>query len=231
MASAMMAAILHNPVLRPPFPSSSCIVPLDWRNRHHRDAAARLTEELLPGSPAAMLGYDYLANFHFFHLVRDELMKCDLYQRDGKIVGFGVYTTQPFTFIRDGLRKHFVALAYRVGKSVLLKPRRLLSIFDVMKQDQWRRRTTLDPKLGEMLSLGVQEAYREVVDPETQSKISYALLGHALNYLKEAGSSAVLFVVVKGNERALAIYYKLGAIKHDASYSSDSSDILTIPLH
>jgi ribosomal protein S18 acetylase RimI-like enzyme len=230
MTDAAAAAIPHEPVLRPPFPSSSHIVPLDWRNREHRDAAARLTVELLPVSPAAILGHDYLANFHFFHLVRDGLIKCDLYQWDGKIVAFVAYTTQPFTFIQKGLRRHFVALAYRLGKSVLVRPRRLLSILDVMKQGEWRSRTTLDPRLGEMLSLGVQDAYRRIVDPETRSKIAYALLGNALNDLQRAGSPAVLFVVVKGNERALSIYYKLGAIKHDASYCSDTSEILTIPL-
>lgn len=218
-------------MLRPPFPSSSHIVPLDWRNPVHLDAAARLTVELLPVSPAARLGYDYLAGFHFVYLVRDGLIQCDLYQWDGTIVGFVAYTTQPFTFIQQGMRKHFPALAYRLGKSLLMKPRRLLSILDVMNQGQWRGRTTLDPKLGEMLSLGVQEKYRSIVDPETGSKISYALLGNALNRLKEAKSSAVLFVVAKGNQRALSIYYKLGAVKHDTPYASDASEILTIPLH
>jgi hypothetical protein len=37
---------MGSPVLRPPFPSSSSIVPLDWRNPGHRAEAAWLTAGL-----------------------------------------------------------------------------------------------------------------------------------------------------------------------------------------
>jgi hypothetical protein len=218
------------PVLRPPFPSSSHIVPLDWRNRDQRDVAARLIAEVLPDSPAAVLGHDYLVNFHLLHLIRDGLMNCDLYEWAGRIVGFVIYTSRPFTFIQDGRRKHPVALAYRLGKSVLRNPRRLMSILNVIKQGEWRRRATLDPTLGEMLSLGVQDTYRSIVDPDTRLRVSYALAGHALNQLKAAGSPSVLIVVLKGNERALSVFYRMGATRLDDSYCSDESALLTIPL-
>ena len=139
------------------------LVSLDPNDQDQVHAAAELHRELLSDSPVAQLGYRFMTKFYYSKLVEARLIRCDLYSYKGTYVAFSAYTKYPFTFMRQGKRRHFVYLSFLLFQSLLLGPRRLKTIFKVIGRS-YRRGQDRKDKTGEVLSFGVLAPYRNLKD-------------------------------------------------------------------
>jgi ribosomal protein S18 acetylase RimI-like enzyme len=207
------------------------VITLDWRNAEHRTAAAQLVLTLFPNGPAGMLGRAFLTEFYFLDLIRDGEMECLLYASQGRYVGFAQYTDNPFGFIRNGVRRHFFKLSVLVGRSVMTNPGRLAAIFNVTKQGSYRATHGADTRIGELLTFGVLESYRQDVDPESGMRLAAHLFRVAMTRLRDRNLAVAQLVTDKDNLRAQAFFKKNGGVVDPAGYCDDKSILLKFDLH
>ena len=206
------------------------VITLDWRNAEHRAAAAQLVLTLLPRSPAGVLGRRFLTEFYFLDLIRDGEMECLLYSSQGRYVGFSLYTDNPFGFIRNGVRRHFVKLGVLVGRSLMANPRRLAVIFNVTKQGRYRATHGADTKVGELLSFGILESHRQEVDPGSEMRLPAHLFRVALTRLRDRGLAVAQLVTDKDNLPAQAFFMMNGGTVDPTGYCFDDSILFKFDL-
>ena len=205
---------------------------LDPANPGHRRAAADLVLTLFPESPAALLGRRFLEQFYFADLVSGGLMECLLYF-DGAIpVGFGLFTADPFGFIAKGSKKHFFKLGSLVALQILIRPTRVATLFNVLRQGGYR--SGKDKKdvrpLGELLTFGVLESHRKMVDPESGEKISTFLFKESFRRLKANGVEVVQLVAFRDNLAAQTFFKKCGGVEDPDGYLYQNTNVLKFDL-
>ena len=205
------------------------IVPLDYRNQKQVHAMAKLHEELL-GGPIPQLGYQFMTKFYYSKLIKTELIKCDLYKHEDKYVAFSVYTKYPFTFMEEGKRRFFLYLCYLISKSVIMDPRRLKTIFQVMKMNSKRIVNKVDANVGDLISFGVLEKYAKLKDEATEMRISNLLFERTAEYFRKNGFLRMQGTVGKVNKLAIYMWLSRGAKITNDNWGGEDSYIVSYTL-
>src|SRR3990172_10967627 len=107
-----------------------------------------------------------MRNFYYRRLIEDGLVICDLYKHNDKYVGFLSYTKYPFSFMRDGRKKHFFYLIYILLTSLLSRPSRIRILIEMLRVSSKRNPNADDAGTGEFISFGVLGPYRHILDEE-----------------------------------------------------------------
>ena len=68
---------------------------------------ATLHKKLLTESPIPKFGFYFMTRFYYKKLIRAKLIRCLIYKKDLKVVGFIVVTEFPEKFMIDGFIKYF----------------------------------------------------------------------------------------------------------------------------
>jgi len=205
------------------------LVSLDPNDQDQVHAAAELHRELLSDSPVAQLGYRFMTKFYYSKLVEARLIRCDLYSYKGTYVAFSAYTKYPFTFMRQGKRRHFVYLSFLLFQSLLLGPRRLKTIFKVIGRS-YRRGQDRKDKTGEVLSFGVLAPYRNLKDEVTGLRISNLLFERIIAYFKDQGFERIQGEIKKDNKPALFFWRSYGASICHSDWCNKGSYLASIEL-
>ncbi len=213
-----------------PSTATATVITLDYRNTAHREAAADLVLNLFAESPAAVLGKHFLTEFYFLDLVRDQELECLLYSHHGKYVAFALYTENPFGFIKKGIRRHFAKLSWLTAISLASRPSRLATLFNVLQQGAWRHQNDPGKKIGELLTFGVLEAFRNEVVPQSGKKISAHLFFASLKNMRKQGCQIAQLVAYKDNVKAQAFFKKCGGVVDDVAYLSQRSNVIRFDL-
>jgi len=188
------------------------ILTVDSDDPEHVRAAASLHQALLGESPIPGLGWMFMTRFYYTQLVKDELIRCYLYRLDGEYVGFLAVTDQPLSFMGEGVRRHYVRLALILALSLCQKPSRARIMFATSAASRRRATTEGTDRLGEILSIGVLEAFRgQRVDPGGK-RISAALLDAGIRYLSDRGCRRIELNVDQDNVRAIRFYQSYGFV-------------------
>ncbi len=188
------------------------IIPLDPSNQEHIKAASELHALLLPESPIPQLGEVFMRKFYYPLLIKDDLMKCDLYKYEGEYIAFSVYTKQPFTFMSTAQKRHFFKLAIILFLSILRKPSRIGVILKASSVNSSRKNQDECDNTGEVLSFGVLEKYKSLKDTATGLRISNLLFENSLKYFKNEGFSFVRGEIQKKNLLSLLFWQSYKAV-------------------
>ena len=186
------------------------IVRLDPSDAKHRRAAAALHGTLLPESPIACLGRLFMDNFYYDRLIRDGLVHCDLYEREGRFTAFASYTKRPFSFMEEGKKKHFVYLSALLLASVAARPARMGVILETLRLGARRCRST-EKDTAELLSFGVEPDSASFRDPASGKKVPNLMFERVRTFFRDQGFSKVRFIVRKDNHASLLFFNSYGA--------------------
>lgn len=206
------------------------IVSLDGADAELITTAADLHCRLLPGSPVSRLGRFFMTRFYYSTLVRDGLVRCDLFSHEGRYVGFSAYTDVPLTFMERGLKRHTWRLLWVLAISLLAKPSRLGILLGTARLSGKRKIHEDDGRVGECLSLGVLPEYGTVKDERTGLRISHQLFNRVKDYFKGKGFREILLVIDKQNRHALTFYYGYGAVLKPADYVPAHCCLMSVEL-
>ncbi len=187
------------------------VVPLEPSSADHTRAAARLHAELLPESLIPRLGDHFMRRFYYSTLVNDGLIRCDLLQDEAGYAAFIAYSSQPYTFMSEGARRHLIRLGLLTGLAVLQSPGRLKTLWEVRTTGSQRRQHVEEQNLGEILSFGVLPSHRDRRDDATGLKVSNYLFERAVLELQREGVTALQMLVHQRNLLALLFYKSYGA--------------------
>lgn len=187
------------------------IVRLDPKDSKHRRAAATLHGKLLPESPIAGLGRVFMENFYYDLLVRDGLISCDLYEREGRFTAFAAYTKRPFTFMEEGRKKHFAYLSALLLGSVAVRPTRLGIILETLRLGA-RRSQLAEKGTAELLSFGVEPETAAARDPVSGKKVPSLMFERVLTFFRDEGFSKIRFIVRKDNHASLLFFNSYKAV-------------------
>ena len=188
------------------------ILIVDPGNPEHVRAAAWLHQTLLSESPIPGLGWIFMTRFYYTQLVKDGLIRCYLYRLDGEYVAFLAVTDKPLSFMSEGVRRHYVRLAAVLALSLFQKPSRARIMFATSAASRRRATTEGTDGLGEVLSIGVLEAFRGRRDAMTGKRISAALLDAGIRYLSDRGCRRIDVNVDQDNVRAIRFYESYGFV-------------------
>ena len=206
------------------------IVSLDPDKAEDRHDAARLHKSLLGDSPIAHLGNAFMENFYYNKLIRDGLVRCDLYRHEGRTVALSAYTRRPFTFLSEGRRAHFAFLSLVLAGGVVSRPSRLGVIFETLGLERRRGAASEDPQAGELLSFGVEPAFSSYRDEATGKKVPNLLMDRALGYFKNEGFKSVQMIIRKDNLPSLLFFNSYGASVQSADYVGPQCYLLKVAL-
>lgn len=189
---------------------SGTVVRLDPDDPAQVRAAAELHAELLGHSPIPRLGFLFMTRFFYSQLVKDGLIHCLLYHVDGKYVGFLSFTERPFSFMREGQRRHPVRLALILGAAVLAHPGRLRILLETATAGRREAPPDAD-STGEFLSFGVLEQYVTMRTDARGRRISTVLFDEGIEHFRAKGFRRIEWNVDKENIGAIAFYRAYGA--------------------
>lgn len=206
------------------------IVELDWTDKEEVRAVSTLHKRLLGDSPIPQLGGLFMAGFYYRDLAKDGLLKCDLYKSNGDYVAFAVYTEYPLTFMAEGRRRHFFRLCAIIFLSVIMNPVRLMTIIKVLKMSRRRGLEERKDGIGEMLSFGVLEPYRDMKDETTKLRIANTLFERTMSYFKGKGFKKMCGEIRKNNVPALLLWKSYGAVPEGSSCSREGCSVFSVPL-
>lgn len=210
--------------------SSSKIIPLDYKDKRQVYAAAELHRTLLPDSPVPRLGIQFMAHFYYTKLVKDGLIKCDLYEHDEKYVAFLAYTKYPFTFMKEGKRRHPLYLPFLMSISLLCNPSRIRVILGATKMGRDRHLKENQVETGEMLSFGVLKMHSDLRDEITGLRVSNLLFENAIDYFKREGTVRIQAEVERDNKPSLLFWTTYGASIEDYAWGRGGNCLMTLDL-
>jgi ribosomal protein S18 acetylase RimI-like enzyme len=190
------------------------VIKLDYKNKEHRNAAADLHAKLLPESLVPGLGRHFMTGFYYNRLIKDDLVRCDLYKCKDQFVGWILYTKHPFTFMDEGKRRNFFFLGLILMWSLLTKPSRIKVFLELNRFVAIRSPEKIGRAgAGEFLSFGVLEDFRDVRDESTGLKISKLLFERVLDEMKDEEYNKMLLFVGRKNKAALRFYDRYQAFE------------------
>lgn len=180
---------------------------LSAQDAEAHEACARLHQEVLPRSAAARFGRRFMTGFYLPRLLGSGLLAGDLFRVEGRPVGFNLYTRQPETFLREGIRRHFLFLAGFMPIVFLSRPRALLGAAEMLR-NRGGFPSPETPRTGYWLSFGVlPDARRLRVEGKS---IAAHLVEHMLEYFRAQGLAAVEGTVERTNGSAVFFYRTCG---------------------
>ena len=191
-------------------------LPLDPTDDRAVAAIASLHAELLPTSPLARLGVPFLQRFYYRRPVAAGLLTAFVAQDGGTPAGFIACTRAP-DFSARLVREHRVAFALALARALATSPGRARDILRLSRATRVRAPAATpagraaSPPPGELLSLGVREAFRtRDYLRRTRRRISFELLDAALRHLQAAGCDRFAGYVEAANQPTLLMYQGLG---------------------
>ena len=154
---------------------------LDPAKRADVEAVSALHEQFLGNSPVARMGPTFLRDCYYSRLLADGLYDCLVCRSagDGRIVAFISYTDRPMDFLSRGLKLHFFRVAWSVGRTVLLSPKRLrdvLYVVRIMSAHSGDSDHVLQGGAAEALSMAVLPGFQNVVPEGGKSRIAVRMI-------------------------------------------------------
>ncbi|NOT57878.1 MAG: hypothetical protein HOP18_25020 [Deltaproteobacteria bacterium] len=172
---------------------------------------AELHAALLPGSPIARLGEQFMQRVYYQRLPRTGLIFGAVAYVDHHPAGFIVATRNPAGFMREALRQWWPLVAWVVGTSILRSPKLLGTVWEVLRVMAAKQQHQRTEAQGELLSLGVLEAYRSPrFVRESGLRISADLVEGAVAQLRERGAQTIRATVSADNTPTKFFYSGLG---------------------
>ena len=193
---------------------NNSIIKLNHTNKEHVSAVSHLHQTLLPESILSQIGYLFLNNFYYKRLTKDGLIDVYLYQKEGEYVGFISCTNFPFTFMKEGIKKHFIYLGIYLFLSIFIRPRAVISLFK--KQDDQLLNSlseTYGDTIGQFLSFGVLAKHRKHIDDQSSKTIPNTLMEVVFKNFKTTNKELFFLLVLKSNNTAKRFYEKNKGIK------------------
>lgn len=205
------------------------IVYLDWQNKDQIKAVSNLHIKLFPESILAKLGFLFLTKFYYLKLIKDKSIEVYLYIQNDEYVGFMACTNEPFTFIKNGVKRYFFLISIIVGLSIILKPKRLPALLNFIFQ--LKRDTLLGElyseygiSMGQFLSFGVVEEFRKIIDPIEKLLIPDVLMNHASRHFITNNKKYAFGQIVRTNLKVIFFY-----LKHSGTIvPSDNPNLVTV---
>jgi ribosomal protein S18 acetylase RimI-like enzyme len=176
-----------------------------------RDLTA-LHQAILPTSPVALLGDRFMEQFYYKLLPRQNYIFGIVAYVDCQPAGFIVATRDPEGFMGAALRRHWGALLWVLGRSILQAPRKRFGAI----WEAWRIMSHRAPRQqqligAELLSFGVLPQYCSVqFSRQTGLKLSVDLLNAMVKQLSQEGASTIRAVVDADNTSAKLFYHAMG---------------------
>jgi ribosomal protein S18 acetylase RimI-like enzyme len=168
---------------------------------------ASLHGALLPHSPVALLGPDFMAGFYYRTLPRLGLVFGHVAYVDERPAGFIVATHDSSGFMQKAVRREFFTLARVMAWSVLRHPARVGAVWEAIQI--MRGLPPSDPahSPGELLSFGVLPQFRSRdFMLRTRLRISQDLLNATLDDLRARGVRHMRVIVDADNLEARMFY-------------------------
>lgn len=193
------------------FVKSECIYKkFDRNNTVDPTVIAALHSELLPHSPVALLGEDFMMKFYYTVLPKMGLISGLVVYVDDNPAGFISLTKDSAGFMKKAVLKQWPKLASVLLLSLLKKPGRIFSMWEAFTimihlPDSAKRENS-----GELLSLGVLPDYRYIKTGEPGKNLATVLVARAVEILKAEGCREIRVVVDDDNKVAKFFYHGLG---------------------
>lgn len=173
-------------------------------------AVSSLHAELLPHSPVALLGEDFMTGFYYKVLPETGLISGIVVYVEGKPAGFISMTDDSAGFMKKAVFRKWPKLVYVLLISLLKEPRRIISMWEAFNiminlPDSAKRENS-----GELLSLGILPEYRNIKNGESGENLATVLVLKAVDILKTAGCKEIRVVVDDNNKVAKFFYHGLG---------------------
>ena len=198
---------------------NNSIIKLNHTNKAHVSAVPHLHQTLLPESVLSKIGYLFLNKFYYKILTKDELIDVYLYQKEGEYVGFISCTNFPFTFMKEGIKNHFIYLGIYLFLSTFIRPRAVVSLFKKQNDQTLNNlNETYGDTIGQFMSFGVLEKHRKHIDSQSGKTIPHTLMETVFKNFKINKKELFFLLVLKSNKIAKRFYEKNNGIK--------SSDII-----
>ena len=183
----------------------------DRQNPPPARVVADLHGRLLPTSPAARLGSRFLEQFYYRTLVEEGALHGTVAWVDAAPAGFIAAADDSAGFMRLVLKRRFL----RVGKAgvaaLLRKPSRVTVVLPILRLMTAQKPGPSGEAEGEILSMGVEEEFRRPRFISTRGhRISFDLLDHELERMRQSGVRRVRAVVDSDNLAAQLLYRHLG---------------------
>jgi ribosomal protein S18 acetylase RimI-like enzyme len=171
---------------------------------------ARLHEALLPESPIPLLGTRFMERFYYSVLPREGSIRGAVAYVDDAAAGFVVVSDDGAGFMRAAARRHAARVAWLIGTSVILSPRRLAYVWEAISLMRVPPPPD-DGVAGQILSFGVLPAYRDLrFVRRTGLKIGVDLIKIGILALRNRGVREIRAAVHRDNLEAQLFYRGLG---------------------
>ena len=134
---------------------------LEFDEKHEADkqVLSVLHRTLLPHSPVALLGLEFMREFYYNDLLDLGLIFGSVVYVDKVPAGFIVATHCPSRFMIEGIKKRCFKLVYLMTKTIILHPSRITSIFEAVRIMSKLPCSAKKENVGEILSFGVLPEY------------------------------------------------------------------------
>lgn len=192
-------------------------------------AIAAMHAEMLPDSPLSELGAGFMERFYYSSLVRDGLVQCEIYWHEGRAVAFSSWTERPFTFMREGLKKHFARLCVLTAATLAAKPSRIGTLRK-LQQTAPQRSAPPRPGIGEMLSFAVRADSASLRDPDSGKKVTHLLVDRVIDYFRSRGFTELQMMIRKDNLPSLLFFNSYGGVIGEAPFVPPTSYYVVVPL-
>jgi ribosomal protein S18 acetylase RimI-like enzyme len=187
---------------------------MDPRNRSDVEAVATLHEQFLGDSPVARMGPAFVRDVYYSKLIRDGLYDCLVCRSEGRIVAFISYTDRPLDLMSRGLKRHFFSVAWSVGRTVVMSPKRLRDVLYVVRIMGDHNEATGDKALlegaAEALSMAVLPEFQNVVPAGGKSRVAVRLIESMAADMRARKVRDIAFYVDPANRAANLLYSAMG---------------------
>ena len=187
---------------------------IDPRNRSDVEAVSRLHEQFLSDSPVARMGPAFVRNVYYSKLILDGLYDCLVCRSNGRIVAFISYSERPLDLMSRGLKRHFMSVAWNVGRTVLTSPKRMRDVLYVMRIMGDHNESSGDSALldgaAEALSMAVLPEFQNVVPEGGKSRVAVRLIESMAADLRVRKVRDIAFYVDPANRAANLLYSAMG---------------------
>ena len=128
-------------------------------------------------------------------------------------------TYSPFTFMKEGIKNHFIYLGIYLFLSTFIRPRAVVSLFKKQNDQTLNNlNETYGDTIGQFMSFGVLEKHRKHIDSQSGKTIPHTLMETVFKNFKINKKELFFLLVLKSNKIAKRFYEKNNGIK--------SSDII-----
>ena len=203
------------------------IIQLDYDNIEHTKAAANLHIKLLGDSYLSMLGYDFLVDYYYKLLIKNEIINCLLCVSNNKYIGFAGFTKFPFSFMTIGFKKCFFQFSIFFIKKIFIKPKIIILLIKIVKESISRKFSKKSTNsLSEFLSLGVLSEHSNEKDIITGLSASRLLIANVINKCKNDGIKDMRVVIKNKNIKSLSVFKSFGGKIVNDKFTEDSVELM-----